>query len=302
MRVFLTGGSGAIGKHLVPKLVAEGHKVTALVRSAEKAAQVERQGAVPAEVSLFDADGLATAFEGHDAVINLATAIPSTSRYFLPGAWKSNFRIRTEGSAAVAKAARSAGVGRLLQESVVFVYPDSGDKWIDESAELDVVPSSEPNVAAEENARRFAEQGGVGVVLRFGYFYGPGAIHTEEILKFARLRFAMQLGGRNAYEAAIHLEDAASAVVAALEIPSGTYNVCDDEPLTAREFTDAMIAAVGRRPLLRGPGRLLALGGNKTAALTRSQRVSNQRFKDAANWSPHYPSAREGWAATVAAG
>src|SRR5690606_41130454 len=77
-------------------------------------------------------------------------------------------------------------VGRLLQESVVFVYPDSGDKWIDESAELDVVPSLEPNVAAEENARRFAEQGGVGVVLRFGYFYGPGAIHTEEILKFAR--------------------------------------------------------------------------------------------------------------------
>ena len=87
----------------------------------------------------------------------------------------------------------------------MFVYPDSGDKWIDESAELDVVPSLEPNVAAEENARRFAEQGGVGVVLRFGYFYGPGAIHTEEILKFARLRFAMQLGGRNAYQAAIHL-------------------------------------------------------------------------------------------------
>lgn len=302
MKVFLTGGTGAIGRHLVPKLVEAGHEVSALARSPEKADGLQRQGATPVQVSLFDAEALAAAFAGHDAVINLATAIPSTARYAFRRAWRANDRIRTEGSTAVAEAARSAGVGRLIQESVVFLYPDRGDEWIDETVEPDVFPILEANLVAERNAREFGEQHGAGVVLRFGLFYGPGSSHSDEMLSFARKRFGVQLGRPGAYQPAIHLEDAASAVVAALDVPSGTYNVCDDEPLTAREFTDAIAAAVGRRPWLRGPGRLTSLGGRNTAALTRSQRVSNRRFRQTASWSPRYPDARAGWAAVVAAG
>ncbi|MGH3470048.1 MAG: NAD-dependent epimerase/dehydratase family protein [Thermocrispum sp.] len=302
MKVFVTGGTGAIGRHVVPRLIADGHTVTALARGPQKAAELERHGARPAQVSLFDADALAAAFAGHDAVANLATAIPSTASYPFRRAWMANDRIRTEGSAAVLRAARAAGVGRLVQESVAFVYPDRGDAWIDESTEPDVFPILEGNLAAEANAGRFAADGGDGVVLRFGLFYGPGSAHTDEMLAMARRRFGVQLGPPSAYQPTIHLEDAAAAVSAALSVPSGTYNVSDDEPLTAREFTDAIAAAVGRRPLLRGPGRLAVLGGRNMAAITRSQRVSNRRFRTAASWSPRYPDARAGWTATVAAG
>lgn len=295
MKVFVTGGTGAIGQYAVPRLIADGHAVTALARTPEKAAALDRHGAQPAQVSLFDADGLAAAFAGHDAIVNLATAIPSTASYPFRRSWRANDRIRIEGSAAVLKAAQHAGVERLVQESVAFVYADCGDDWIDEDTPVDVFPILEANLAAEQNAHRYR----IGVVLRFGLFYGPGSSHSDEMLTLARRRFGVQLGPANAYTPTIHLADAASAVSAALSVPSGTYNVCDDEPLTAREFTDAVAAAVGRQPLLRGPGRLARLGGRNTAAITRSQRVSNRKFKAAVDWSPRYPSAREGWVATA---
>lgn len=302
MKVFVTGGTGAVGRHAVPRLIADGHAVTALARGPRKAAELERQGATPVRVSLFDAQALAAAFTGRDAVVNLATAIPSTAGYPFRRAWRDNDRIRFEGSAAVLRAAREAGVGRLVQESVVFGYPDSGAAWIDETSEVRAFPILRGNLAAETNAVRFAQDGGVGVVLRFGLFYGRGSAHTEEMLSLARRRFGVQLGPADAYQPVIHLTDAASAVAAALHVPSGIYNVCDDQPLTAREFTDALAAAVGRTPVLRGPGRLAALGGRNMSAITRSQRVSNRRFRQVAGWSPRYPDARAGWAATVSGG
>jgi nucleoside-diphosphate-sugar epimerase len=295
VKVFVTGGTGAIGLHAVPRLIADGHAVTALARTPEKAAELERYGAQPAQVSLFDADGLAAAFAGHDAIVNLATAIPSTASYPFRRSWRSNDRIRTEGSAAVLQAAQQAGVERLVQESVAFVYADRGNAWIDEDTPVDVFPILEANLAAEQNAHHYR----IGVVLRFGLFYGPGSSHSDEMLTLARRRFGVQLGPARAYTPTIHLVDAASAVSAALSVSAGRYNVCDDEPLTAREFTDALAAAVGRKPLLRGPGRLALLGGENMAAINRSQRVSNRKFKAAADWSPRYPSAREGWVATA---
>lgn len=302
MKVFVTGGTGAIGQHAIPRLIADGHTVTALARTPIKAAEVERQGAQPAQVSLFDAEALAQAFAGHDAVANLATAIPSTVSYPFRRAWRANDRIRTEGSTAVREAAQRAGVERVVQESIAFGYADGGAAWLDEDSPVDTFPILEANLTAEANAHRFTASGGTGVVLRFGLFYGPGSVNSDEMLALARWRFGVQLGPPNAYMPTIHLTDAAAAVSAALTIPAGTYNATDDEPLTARELTDAVATAVGRKPLLRGPGRLALLGGSSMSAIIRSQRVSNAKFKQASGWSPRYANAREGWAATVASG
>nr|WP_211658320.1 NAD(P)H-binding protein [Phytoactinopolyspora halophila] len=122
----MTGRTGAIGGHAVPALVRAGHTVTALARTSQKASVLTGQGATPESVSLFDSSALASAFVGHDAVINLATAMPSTLGFVIRRAWRATERVRTEGSAAVAEAAHAAGVERLAQESVAILYRDQG--------------------------------------------------------------------------------------------------------------------------------------------------------------------------------
>lgn len=297
MRCFVTGGTGAVGGHAVPALVAAGHEVTALARSPAKADVLATQGATPVTVSLFDRVGLAAAFAGHDAVVNLASALPPTWRFVQARAWRENHRIRTEGSATVVDAALDAGVGRVVQESVAMLYPDGGEAWIDEDVPADPFPLARSNLAAEASARRFTEAGGTGVVLRFGWFYGPGARHSEEFLALARRHVLTVLGPPDGYVSSIHVADAGAAVAAALAAPAGTYNVVDDEPLTTRAYGAALAAAAGARPWVRGPGRLARLLGNRTTSLTRSLRVSNRRFREATGWAPRYPSAREGWSA-----
>ncbi|UBU10403.1 NAD-dependent epimerase/dehydratase family protein [Nonomuraea gerenzanensis] len=109
----------------------------------------------------------------------------------------------------------------------------------------------------------------------------------------------MILGHPGGYVSSIHLADAASAVVAALTVPGGTYNVVDDEPLTKRAYAQALARAAGAATWVRGPGRLAYVFGERLTSLTRSPRVSNARFRQAAGWAPRYPSAREGWLATA---
>lgn len=301
MKVFVTGGTGAIGTHAVPALIAAGHEVSALARTQSKAAALAAQGARPVIVSLFDRAALASEFAGHDAVANLATALPSTLRFASRRAWKPNVRVRAAGSATVVDAALDAGVSRVIQESVAMLYHDHGTQWVDETAPVDAYPIARSNLAAESSAQRFADSGGIAVVLRFGVFLGPGASHSELMLAHARRHIAAVLGPPNSYLPSIHLSDAATAVVAALTAPAGTYNIVDDEPLTKREYADALTTAAGRNAWIRGPGRAALLAGNRLTSLTRSLRVSNTAFRDATGWAPEYPSAREGWAATAAA-
>jgi nucleoside-diphosphate-sugar epimerase len=296
VRVFVTGATGAIGGHAVPALLAAGHEVTALARTPEKAAGLTALGAVPSEVSLFDRAALTEALAGHDAVANLATAIPTPSTFLRPSAWAANERVRREGSAAVAAAVRAAGVGRLVQESITFLYPDRGAEWIDEDVAPDPFPLAEANLAAEENARGIENS----VVLRFGLFYGPGSGHTDLLLRLARRRIALVAGAPSAYLSSIHLADAASAVVAALDAPAGLYDVVDDEPLTRRGYAAALGEAVGRRPLLSLPGRAAALAGPQAESLVRSQRVSNRRLRTATGWAPRFVSFRDGLLAAAA--
>lgn len=296
MRVFVTG---AIGRYVVPALVRDGHSVSALARTSEKARWLTSQGATPVSVSLFEPAALAEAFAGHDAVTNLATALPSTTRFMSSAAWRDCSRIRSEGSATVVAAATASGVERIIQESVTMIYRDNGAGWVDEDAPVDAYPIARTNLAAEANARRFAETGGTPIVLRFGLFYGPGAAHSEQIFGFARRHLGFVPGRPDSYLSSIHVADGADAVAAALTAPAGTYNIDDDEPLTKLGFAQACADAVGAAIWARGPGRLGLLVGDRLTSMTRSVRASNKRFRKATEWTPTYPSAREGWAATA---
>jgi nucleoside-diphosphate-sugar epimerase len=299
MRVFVAGGTGAVGGHTIPALVGDGHSVTALARTPQKAAALSARGATPVSVSLFDQSALTAVFAGHDAVVNLATAIPPMSRWMSSKAWRLNDRIRTEGSATVVDAALAAGVERVVQESVSMLYRDHGARWVDEDAPIDRYPMARGNLAAEANIHRFSEEGGTGIVLRFGWFYGPGAAHSEQFFALARRHVGLVLGRPDGYVSSIYVADAGAAVAAALHASAGIFNIVDDEPLTKRAYADALARAAGTAMWLRGPGRLALVFGDKLTSLTRSLRVSNSRFRSVTGWAPRYPSAREGWIAAA---
>lgn len=300
MDVFVTGGTGAIGREAVAALLDARHTVRALARSDEKARWLADQGATPVRVSLFDESALSVAFDGCQAVANLASALPATSQFIFPWAWRRNHRVRADGSTAVVDAAMRAGVETVVQESVAMLYPDNGTAWITEDTAPDRFSIAEANLAAEANAERFTAGGGNGVVLRFGWFYGPGAKHAEEFFALARHGLCVSMGPDDSYVSSIHVADGGRAVAAALTASAGVYNVVDDMPLTKRQYADALAAAAGRPARIRAPGRAARLLGDKTIGLRRSLRVSNQRFRAATGWSPQYASANEGWAATAA--
>lgn len=293
------GGTGAVGSYAVPALVAAGHDVSATARTTAKAAALSAQGATPVEAPLFDGEALRRAFEGHKTVINLATSIPPMTRFMLAGAWRENDRIRSEGSANVVDAALAVGVDRLVQESVCMLYHDQGDRWVSEDAPVDRFPMARGNLAAEASARRFTQAGGTGVILRFGWFYGLGAEHSEQLLAAARRHVGLLTGHPKSYIPSIHMADAGAAVSAALTAPAGIFNVADDEPLTTSDYAEALATAASARMWLRVPGRAGALFGDRLTSLMRSLRVSNERFRSETGWSPQFSSAREGWLATA---
>jgi nucleoside-diphosphate-sugar epimerase len=193
------------------------------------------------------------------------------------------------------------GVSRLVQESVSMLYRDQGARWVDEDAPIDRYPMARGNLAAETNAHRFSQAGGTGIVLRFGWFHGPGAAHSEQLFALARRHLGLVLGPPSSYVSSIHVADAAAAVAAALHAPARTFNIVDDEPLTKREYAEALARAAGTAMWLRGPGRAALVFGDRLTSLTRSLRVSNARFRTATGWAPRYPSARESWIATATA-
>jgi nucleoside-diphosphate-sugar epimerase len=297
MRVFVTGGTGAIGSYAVPALIGAGHIVSALARNEAKARVLRDQGATAVSASLFDREALTAAFAGHDVVVNLASALPTPQRFILKSAWAECQRVRTEGCAAVVDTALDAKVSQIVQESVAMIYRDGADQWIDEDWPTDHYPIAAGNHAAEGNVGSFGRADGQSVVLRFGIFYGRGASHSDQIMAMSRRHIAFQAGRPRSYVSSIHLADAATAVTAALQCPVGTYNIVDDEPVTSLDNALAMSDAVGARPWLRGPGRLALLLGDRTTSMTRSLRVSNTRFRSATTWKPSYPSVREGYRA-----
>ena len=299
MNVFVTGATGVIGRRVVPLLTAAGHAVTAVARSPEKRAVLERVGAAALDVDLFAPAAVRAAVAGHDVVVNLATRIPPSNRAFLTRAWRENDRLRREASATLADAARAAGAERFVQESFAPIYPDRGEAWIDEAMLPAPAPHSRTSLDAEASAVRFSAGGGAGVVLRFGFFYGPDGAFARDTIQAVRRGLAPTLGRADDFVPSIHHDDAASAVVAALGLPAGIYNVVDDEPMRRRAFFDALAEALGVGPPRLLPAWLVPFTGSVGKTLARSLRISNGKLRQASGWAPRYPSAREGWRAAV---
>lgn len=283
---------------MVPLLVEGGWAVTAVARTAEKAKALARLGARAESVDLFDPAAVERAVEGHDAVCNLATSIPAGNRALLPFAWRQNDRVRTLVSRNLVGAAVRAGAGVYVQESIALMYAPGGG-WVDEDSPVSPAPHVRSALTAERNAERFTEAGGRGVVLRFALFYGPDSGHTLDAVGMAKKGWAATFGPPEGYVSSIHTDDAAAAVVAALSVPAGVYNVADDEPVTKREYFAALAEALGVAPPRFLPAFFARLTGSVGETLARSLRVSNRRFREQGGWSPAYPSVREGFPALV---
>lgn len=300
MKIFVAGATGVVGSRLVPLLVADGHQVSAVARSARKGEALRALGARALEQDLFDRAGLRLAVRGHDVVVNLATHIPSSSlSMMLPWAWRENHRLRRLASANLADAAVAAGAGRFVQESFAPAYPDRGESWIGEETPLAPASYNRTILDAERSAQRFTESGGVGVVLRFAAFYGSDAFQTRDMARLVRRGWAPLPGPAYAYVSSVSHDDAARAARAALELPAGAYNVADDEPLTRREYFDSLAGVLGVAPPGTAPAWATALFGSMGELLARSQRISNRKLKEAAAWVPAYPSIRAGWGAVL---
>ena len=300
-RILITGATGVVGTLAVPMLLTQGHRVTAVGRTADSRARLAALGADPIALDLFDRDAARRAMTGHDTVVNLATHMPrSALRMMLPWQWRENDRIRRDASLALVDAALAAGVSRFVQESFAPVYEDGGDRWIDEHWPQRPAPNSRTVLDAERSADRFTARGGTGIVLRFAGFYGPDPF-LRDMVGVVRRGWAPLPGRSGAYWSSVSHSDAASAVVAALSLPAGAYNVCDDQPMTRRAWSDALAEAAGLPSPRLMPVWLGALGGKLVELLSRSQRMSNAKLKAASSWTPRWPSAHEGLRAAVEA-
>jgi 2-alkyl-3-oxoalkanoate reductase len=295
MKVFVAGATGVVGRRLVPLLVSAGAAVTAVARTDAKAAQLRRQGAAPVKVSLFDPAAVEEAVAGSDAVINIATKIPSGLKVLFPRAFRENIRIRSEASQNLASAAIAARARVFIQESFAPAYPDRGAEWIDESVAIEPSSYIRSVLDAESAATEFTRSGGTGVVLRFSMFYGPDSSLTLDTVKSVSRGFSPALGGADGYMSSLWTDDAASAVLAALSVPAGVYNVTDDVPMPRREVFDLLADALGVKHPRMLPRWAAALMGSVADAVGRSHRISNAKFRHASNWVPRIPSVREGW-------
>jgi len=304
MNIFVAGATGTLGLPTVQALLAAGHVVRGTARGEEKAARLRRLGAEAVAVDLFDARALAGTVAGSEAVLHLATKIPPPSRpWLLSRRFQiENDRLRSVASALLVDAALAAHARVYVQEAITFPYADGGEEWVDEEAPLQPSPLLLSALDAERETRRFTESGGRGISLRFAGFYGPYAPSTRESVRLARYRLFPIFGSGDSFFSSVHVDDAAAAVVAALDAPAGTYNVTDDQPVRFREYAQALADAFGFGRPTRLPVAVARLAlGPLAEVLLRSQRVSNRRFKGAAAWAPRHVSVREGWQSIAAA-
>jgi nucleoside-diphosphate-sugar epimerase len=311
MRIFLAGATGVIGRRLLPLLLAEGHEVTGMTRSADRVEQLRTAGAEAVVADAFDAGALkrVVAEARPDAVIHQLTSIPPRiDPRKMQRDFAMNDRLRREGTANLLAAAKAAGVTRLLAQSVAFFYApgppgtvhSERDPLLREAqAPGPVKRSAEALVALE---RSVLDAGGT--VLRYGYFYGPGSAISREGStgrEVARGRLPIVGSGAGVWSF-IHVDDAAAATVAALTASKpGVFNVVDDEPARVAEWIPALARALGASRPRKVPALLArALAGNYGVALmTQAQGASNALAKRELGWSPRYASWREGFVSAL---
>lgn len=285
--VAVLGASGVYGRHLVPRLVARGYRVRALVRRPEAAAIAVACGAELRLADVFDAASLRAGLEGCDVGINLATSLPGPSGR---GDYGTNDRVRREGTPIWVRACRDVGVSRIVQQSIAMVNAGGDDAWADEET---VFPPGGEGIAAISIAAALdmedtVRQSGLDwIILRGGLFYGPGTGFDDDWFSRARAGTLRLPADGDDYVSLVHIADMAEATVTALaRWPSReALIVADDEPARWRDiFTYVAVIAGAAAPQ---PGGRLGFP---------SCRVRNRRAREALSWAPFYANYRIGLA------
>ena len=307
MRVLVAGATGVIGRPLVKQLHEAGHDVVGTTRSKERAETIRKFGGEPVVVDARDTEALRrVVIEARpEVVINQLTNLPQRLDYKRA---KETFgpttELRGKVGPALAGAAAEAGARRLIAQSVCFFYASTGKRAHSEDDPLIELPPEMPAargvIALEALERSTVETPGLeGVVLRYGFFYGPGSAYAADgawAEDVRRRRFPIVGKGTGIFSY-IHMDDAVSATIAALDRGSGIYNVCDDDPATLSEWLPAYAEALGAERPRRVPVWLARLVAGKQAAgmSTTLEGASNEKAKRALGWRPKYPSWRQGF-------
>jgi nucleoside-diphosphate-sugar epimerase len=308
MKVFLAGGSGAIGKQLVPMLVANGHDVVATGTSRRKLAAIQGSGAEGIVLDVLDRDAVMAAVlrAEPDVVIHEATALSAIGSFRnMDKTFALTNRLRTEGTDNLLEAARAGGVRRFVAQSFSGWPNERTGKMVkseDDPLDPNPLPHTEKGIAALRHVETVVPGARdiEGLVLRYGGFYGPGTsldadgAHAEAVRK---RRFPIVGEGTGVWSF-IHIDDAAAATALAIDHGSpGIYNIVDDDPAPVSEWLPLLAKAVGAPPPRHVPvwlGRLLA-GRLAVVMMTESRGSSNAKAKRELGWTPRYASWRDGF-------
>ena len=313
MKIFIAGGTGVVGRGLIPELVARGHEVVATTRSAAKTAALEALGAEPNVVDFLDRDATIRAVReaSPEVVVHQATALsgPLSLRWFDASFAQTN-RLRTRGTDNLLAAAAAAGSRRLVAQSFTG-WPNARD-GATLKTEADPLDADPPAAARESLASiRYLEEavtsapGVEGIVLRYGTLYGPGtALAADgELLELVRRAKLPVVGEGGGVWSFVHVTDVARATVAAIEGTAlGAFNVVDDEPAPVAEWLPFLARLVGAREPRRIPAWLarLVIGEQGVAMMTDMRGSSNEKAKRELGWRLTYPSWRQGLSAELA--
>jgi nucleoside-diphosphate-sugar epimerase len=315
MRIFVAGATGAVGRGLVPALLSAGHSVVGLTRSTGKAETIRRMGAEPVVADGLDGAAIRAAVVSTrpDVIIHEMTDLGGVTdlRHF-DRAFAVTNRLRTDGTDILLAAAREAGVKRFIAQSFCgWTFSRNGGPVKTEADELDPDPPQE--LRRTLDSIRYLEHGVTssaqpeGIVLRYGSFYGPdtGMLAPAMIDQLRRRRVPL-IGDGAGWWSFIHVDDAASATVAAVDhgTAGNVYNIVDDNPAEVKEWLPALAAVVGARPPFHVPawiGRFVA-GEHMVSMMTQVRAGSNAKAKNELGWRPAHPSWREGFAEVASRG
>jgi nucleoside-diphosphate-sugar epimerase len=301
MRVFVAGGTGVIGRRLVPQLVARGHRVTATTTSAAKVGLVKQLGAEAVVMDGLDAVsvGEAVAAARPDAIVHQMTAIAGKPDFKHMDRWfATTVRLRTEGTDHLLAAAEATGVPHVVAQSYGGWNAIREGGWVKtEEDPLDTATGTVAQAGAE--AIRYVEDVVVaagGAALRYGWFYGPGA--TDDLVAPVRKRQFPLVGGGTGYCSWVHLDDAASATVLAVEQQAkGVFNIVDDEPAPVSEWLPYLAECAGAKRPMRIPSWLARMIAGEVAVtmMTEGRGFFNAKAKRELGWQLRYPSWRLGF-------
>ena len=301
MRVFVAGGAGAVGQKLVPQLVARGHDVTATTTDPGKLSLLQRLGAEAVVMDGLDAAsvGAAVSAARPDAIVHEMTAITGKPDIKHMDRWFAvTNRLRTEGTDHLLAAAEAAGVSNVVAQSYASWNGIRTGGWVKtEDDPLDPLTgtAAQPVMEAVQHLEDVVVKAG-GAALRYGGLYGPGVIHDQ--VELLRKRQFPLVGGGTGYSSLVHLDDAASATVLAVEQQAkGVFNIVDDEPAPASDWLPYLAACAGVKPPMRVPkwlARMLA-GDAAVTMMTEGRGFSNAKAKAELGWELRYPSWRQGF-------